>query len=217
MDKFQLPLIALLDVDHAVASAPRRTAGMKADIFDLPYLKAVEALLQGPAPVSKLVDLEASTDGAEIVNALRQFGLEVPIQQVPIFDANYEILLRDVCALTAADVRRINRALKKAEAAVPAPVRPKTSAGERTKAGQLDPHHVQQSVTKVIASSQPGLLTHAGPAWLTELPMLLWRYADVGIIPDVSQMSLDELHGVYLFLARLKEISSMAAALNEQN
>lgn len=40
------------------------------------------------------------------------------------------------------------------------------------------------------------------PSWLTELPMLLARHSDLGIGADAMAMPLDELRGLYLFLAR---------------
>jgi hypothetical protein len=40
-------------------------------------------------------------------------------------------------------------------------------------------------------------------AWLNELPALLWRHAGLGIIQDVGQMDLAELHGVYQYLSHL--------------
>ena len=41
-------------------------------------------------------------------------------------------------------------------------------------------------------------------SWLAELPMLLSRHSGLGIGVDVYIMNLDELHGLYRFLA-LKE------------
>jgi hypothetical protein len=72
-------------------------------------------LLQGPTPLAQLVSLEEATDGLAIIDTLRQFGLQLPVRRVQCFDANYDIFVCDVCALTAADVRRIHRMLKKAE------------------------------------------------------------------------------------------------------
>jgi hypothetical protein len=113
MDKSQLPLIALLSLDDVVEPAPsRRPVSKHAHVSDLPYLNAVQALLQGPMPLAQLVRLEAAIDGTSLVNALRQFGLQLPIHQVPVFDINYDVSLIDVCALTVADTRRVNRVLK---------------------------------------------------------------------------------------------------------
>lgn len=224
MDKVQLSLIPLLDVDHAVASAPRRVVGMKVDILDWPYGTALEALQQGPTPVSQLAALEAVPDGAEIVNVFRQFGLEAPVKQVPVFDANYEIGVCAVCTLTAKDVRRITTALKQAKAAAPGAVRVETSL-ERMKTGQADPDCVPKVITSTpsrtgastSAAEQKNFAGDPTAAWLTELPMLLSRYADLGIIPDVGLMGLDELHGVYQFLARLKDGPDIETSHHELN
>lgn len=113
MDKLQLPLLTLLSVDDVIQSTPSRPARKHADVSDLPHLSAVQALLQGPVPLAHLVRLEVTTDGPALVDALRQFGLQLPVHQVPVLDANYDVRLIDVCALTIADVRRVNRALKK--------------------------------------------------------------------------------------------------------
>ena len=41
--------------------------------------------------------------------------------------------------------------------------------------------------------------------WLAELSMLLSRHSGLGIGADVEVMCLDELHGLYRFLARKEE------------
>jgi hypothetical protein len=40
-------------------------------------------------------------------------------------------------------------------------------------------------------------------SWLAELPMLLSRRSDLGIGADAAAMCLDELRGLYRFLARV--------------
>lgn len=112
----QLSLIPLLNLNKEIEPTPRRTSRKHPGVTELPYLKAIQALLQGPTPLAQLIHLDDATDGAVLIEALRQGGLQLPVRRVPIFDANDEVILCDVCILTAADVRRIHRALKKVEA-----------------------------------------------------------------------------------------------------
>ncbi|UUZ49506.1 hypothetical protein LP420_04215 [Massilia sp. B-10] len=90
-------------------SRSRKRSGVR----PMPHLNAVQALMQGPMPLAQLVCLENLTDGIAFVETLRQFGLELPIYTVPAFDANYDVDMVEVCVLTTADIRRVNRALKK--------------------------------------------------------------------------------------------------------
>ena len=53
--------------------------------------------------------------------------------------------------------------------------------------------------------------------WLAELAMLLWRRSDLGIGADADTMRLDELHGVYRFLARIERTSRTKARSNQPN
>lgn len=39
--------------------------------------------------------------------------------------------------------------------------------------------------------------------WLKELEILVWRFAHLGIGPDLAGMSLTELAALYAYLARL--------------
>ncbi len=41
------------------------------------------------------------------------------------------------------------------------------------------------------------------PDWLKELELLAWRFAHLGIGPDLAGMTLAELAGVYVFLMRM--------------
>lgn len=111
----QLPLIAPLGLTEAVEPPLSRPARKHPDIVLLAHRNAIQALLQGPTPLAQLVTLEKATDGLALIDILRQSGLQLVVRRVPIFDANYDIIFCEVCALTAADVRRIHRVLKKAE------------------------------------------------------------------------------------------------------
>lgn len=115
MDRSQLPLIALLGLTEPGEPPPLRPARKHTGSTMLPHPTAVQTLLQGPAPLAQLVRLEGATGGPALIDALRQFGLQIPVLAVPTFDSNYDVILCDVCTLTAADIRRIHRALKKAE------------------------------------------------------------------------------------------------------
>jgi hypothetical protein len=110
----QLPLIEMLHLDRAVESTAQRAARKHAGVLQMPHAIAVQALLNGPTALAHLVNLERATNGEVLVDALRQFGLQLPVHSIPMFAANWEIIMLDVCMLTAADVRRIHRALKKA-------------------------------------------------------------------------------------------------------
>ncbi|MDR6537289.1 hypothetical protein [Variovorax soli] len=39
--------------------------------------------------------------------------------------------------------------------------------------------------------------------WLKELELLTWRFAGMGITPDLASMTMVELAGLYLYLRRL--------------
>ena len=39
--------------------------------------------------------------------------------------------------------------------------------------------------------------------WLKELELLVWRFAHLGIGPDLAGMTLHELAGIYAFLVRM--------------
>ncbi len=39
--------------------------------------------------------------------------------------------------------------------------------------------------------------------WLNELELLTWRFAHLGIGPDLAGMTCSELVGLYFYLARL--------------
>lgn len=39
--------------------------------------------------------------------------------------------------------------------------------------------------------------------WMKELEMLTWRFAHLGIGPDLTSMTMIELTGLYCYLARL--------------
>jgi hypothetical protein len=39
--------------------------------------------------------------------------------------------------------------------------------------------------------------------WLKELELLAWRFTHLGIDPDLASMTMCELAGLYVFLARL--------------
>lgn len=41
------------------------------------------------------------------------------------------------------------------------------------------------------------------PDWLKELEVLVWRFAHLGIGPDITGMALVELAGLHAYLARL--------------
>jgi hypothetical protein len=114
MGNHQLPLISQLNLEDQVEQAPSRRAVRKlASVSDVPYVNAVQALLQGPVPLAHLVRLEAAINGVALVDALREFGLQLPIYQVPMVDINHEVLMVEVCVLSAADVRHIHRVIKK--------------------------------------------------------------------------------------------------------
>ena len=53
--------------------------------------------------------------------------------------------------------------------------------------------------------AQPGVRYLEDLSWLVELAMLLSRRSDFGIGADVEVMRLDELHGLFCFLARKEE------------
>jgi hypothetical protein len=40
--------------------------------------------------------------------------------------------------------------------------------------------------------------------WLKELELLAWRFAHLGIGPDLAGMTLAELAGLYAYLSRLQ-------------
>jgi hypothetical protein len=42
--------------------------------------------------------------------------------------------------------------------------------------------------------------------WRKELELLVWRFAHLGIGPDLAGMTIHELAGLYAFLARLAAI-----------
>jgi hypothetical protein len=230
MNTSQLPLIALLSLNEEVESTHFRPSRKHPDVTLLPHLNAIQALLQGPTPLAQLVRLEEATDGPRLIDTLRQFGLQLPVHRVPICDTNYEVTFCDVCTLTAADVRRIHRALKKAEAAMPDPIFPTVADKERMNDAPLPAHCTPPGMADVIMRSVANIGASASKAdqcnptckphetaWVAELPALLWRYTDLGIVADVGQMGLEELYGIYQFLSRLKDISGIEAKLNEQN
>lgn len=125
----QLPLIARLGLTESVEPPPARPARKHSDIVLLAHRNAIQALLQGPTPLAQMVTLEEANDGLALINTLRQAGLQLLVRRVPIFDANYDIIFCDVCALTAADVRRIHRALKKSEVTMRDPNFPMPATG----------------------------------------------------------------------------------------
>lgn len=47
--------------------------------------------------------------------------------------------------------------------------------------------------------------TQNGSFWLDELKILLVRFSDIGITPNIAMMTLRELRGIYRYLTHLAE------------
>jgi hypothetical protein len=113
MNMAQLSLIAELDLVPLRGFTPSRLARKFTPPESLSYALALLALLSGPLPLAQLQMLAGVDDGNALVGALRQLGLEMPCHSVPEMDTDGKVRCRAVCVLTKADVRRVNRWLKK--------------------------------------------------------------------------------------------------------
>lgn len=149
----QLPLIPLRGLTEVVEPPPSHLARKHSDIALLLHLGALQALLQGPTPLARLATLEGVADDLALINTLRQAGLQLPVRRIPSFDANYDIFFCDVCFLTAADVRRIHRALEKAEGAT---MRDSIFPKPGTEEGHMAGHHVPVLLEVMLDNAEPG-------------------------------------------------------------
>lgn len=109
----QLPLIEELSLACNTDVTPSRPARKFVVPSSLPHSFMLMALLSGPMPLEKLLQMAGSDDGAALIFELRQFGVELLCHEVPVFDIEGNIGFCTVCTLTLADTRRVKRWLQR--------------------------------------------------------------------------------------------------------
>lgn len=113
METAQLPLLAELSLNAVDDSTPQPRARKFVGTTNPRHWTAILALLRNPLPCHQLQRISDTDNSTELLDELRQLGLELPCHQVPMYDAGGEAVVGAVYALTLRDVRLINRCLAK--------------------------------------------------------------------------------------------------------